>query len=99
MFHPQTVQLNASIGALLYCCAYLFNTTPGGLCVCADRPHIQVSSHPTPSRGPHACCACRAQAVWHVMMCHARALGRKGVLMLHHQAFQLYASMAALTPR
>ena len=38
MFHHQTVQLNASTGALLHCSAYLFSTTSGGLRVCADRP-------------------------------------------------------------
>ena len=37
----QTIQLNASTGASLYCCAYLFSTTPGGLRLCVGRPHIQ----------------------------------------------------------
>ena len=43
--------------------------------VCAGRPHIQVNSHPPPSRGPHSRCPCRAQAFSHVMTCHARAPG------------------------
>ena len=49
VFRHQNIQFNASIGALLYCSADLFSTTPGCLRLCVGCLHIQVSSHPPPS--------------------------------------------------
>ena len=47
MLRHQTIQLIASIGASLYCCAYLLSTTPGGLRLCVGRSHIQGQLAPT----------------------------------------------------